>query len=67
MMKATKKQIKARARNWNKRMLSGAAYSLKSIVNIQYVNIGLTKYEQAKIRDISNQIFSLLKNWKKSI
>jgi len=63
----TIKQEKARARNWSKRAISGAAYCLKSIVCTQHLNIGLTTLEINKLNKISNNLFAIIENWKKTI
>ena len=66
-MKSTKKQKTARARNWNKRMISGATYSLKAMCSCHHMAIGLTDEEKKQIAEIYNQIHRLLMNWRKSI
>lgn len=67
MPKATKKQEIARSRNWNKRVLKCAAYSLMCMANVKRLRIGLTLKEAEDIYEISNQLFTVVSKWKRTI
>lgn len=64
-MKATKRQLVARTRNWNKRMLRCAAYALRVMVDKQ--SNGLLAYESRELNKMADDMFAMLREWKKSI
>lgn len=67
MRTQTDKQIRATGRNWCKKMISGAAYSLKSAANVPNLSVGLTQFEIQKLNEISNELFKLLSNWRRKL
>ena len=67
MSKLTAKQEKATRRNWNKKMLAGAAYSLKSMISAEHLKMGLTKEEITQIDYASDKLLAILENWKRTL